>query len=120
VVGLLERYAAADSSEQGPAEVATQQGRELPDKADYERQLQTLVSKGTSMLALFSGAMAERYNGPDQLFEVFPSLRGSITCHHFPKANHTFTELSSQRELLDIMSHWVKTKRPPVVKQLRA
>ena len=91
----------------------TQQGREVPDKAEYEAQLRRLVDGGVQILALFSAAMGDNHNGPNQLFEVFPELKGRVASHYFPTANHTFTELAAQSRLLSTVTDWLTTVRPP-------
>lgn len=85
----------------------TQQGREVPEKSSYETQLLTLCNRGVRILTLFSGAMDDNFNGPEQLFEVFASLKGRVTCEYFPEANHTFVELSTQAALLDAVTRWL-------------
>lgn len=108
----LEDYANRSSA---PSEVTprTQQGREVPDKAEYEAQLRRLVDSGVQILALFSAAMGDNHNGPNQFFEVFPELKGRVASHYFPNANHTFTELDAQSRLLSTVGNWLTTVRPP-------
>src|SRR5512133_2120316 len=89
----------------------TQQGREVPEKSSYETQLLTLCNRGVQILTLFSGAMDDRFNGPNQLFEVFPTLKGRVTCEYFPGANHTFVELSTQADLLHAVTRWLTSVR---------
>lgn len=103
----LEDY--ANHSQQGK----TQQGREIPEKVAYEAQLRRLVENDVHILALFSGAMGERFNGPSQFFEAFPNLKGRVLCHYFPSANHTFTDLSIQSHLVRTVVDWSTTIRPP-------
>jgi hypothetical protein len=96
----LERL--ARRTEAPPAE-----GREPPPIATHRAQLNTLVERGVKILAVFSGIHGPRYNHADQLFELFPELRGRIDHVYFPTANHTFTELATQAELLDAVSGWI-------------
>jgi hypothetical protein len=81
--------------------------RELPSLPIYRAQLTRLVDRGVRILAIFSGIHGPRYNHPDQLFEWFPELRGRIERVHFQDANHTFTELSAQAELVGTVAHWM-------------
>lgn len=83
------------------------EGRELPPVATFGHQLQTLADRGVSILCVFSGIHGERYNHPDQLFELFPALRGRLDHLYYPTANHTFTELAAQAALLDAVTGWV-------------
>jgi len=86
---------------------APSEGRELPPAATYGAQLTSLVDRGVRILSVFSGIHGARYNHADQLFELFPALRGRIDVKYFPAANHTFTELEAQHELIDVVTGWV-------------
>jgi len=86
---------------------APSEGRELPPVATYGAQLTALADRGVRILAVFSGIHGARYNHADQLFELFPALRGRIDVKYFPAANHTFTELDAQRELIDVVTGWM-------------
>jgi hypothetical protein len=83
------------------------EGRELPPVATFARQLQALADRGVAILCVFSGIHGERYNHPDQLFELVPALRGRLDHLYYPTANHTFTELAVQAALLDAVTGWV-------------
>ena len=100
-VALLGRRAVDD---------APSEGRELPPVATYGARLTSLADRGVRIFAVFSGIHGARYNHADQLFELFPALRGRIDVRYFPAANHTFTELDAQRELIDVVTGWT-TKR---------
>ena len=82
-----------------------------PPAATYRAQLTALVDRGVAILAVFSGALAERYNHEDQLFELFPELRGRVDRAYFPGANHMFTELHSQAELTATVTAWIARRR---------
>ncbi len=81
--------------------------REVPPLPVYREQLTRLVDRGVRILAIFSGIHGRGYNHPDQLFEWFPALRGRIDHAYFSDANHTFTELSVQAELIDTVTRWM-------------
>ena len=74
---------------------------------DYRTTLTSLVDRGVRVLTVFSGALHERYNHEDQVFELFPEMRGRLDRSYFPDANHTFTELASQARLLSTVVGWV-------------
>lgn len=82
-------------------------GREVPPPAVFRAQLTALVERNVAILAVYSGALGVRYNHPDQLFELFPELRGKVDRAYFPYANHMFTELAEQRALMDTVLGWV-------------
>jgi hypothetical protein len=91
-----------DRSDDPPPE-----GREPPPISTFRAQLTQLVDRGVRILAVYSGIHGAGYNHADQLFELFPELRGRIDHMYFPGANHTFTELASQGELLDAVTRWI-------------
>ncbi|HWU86414.1 MAG TPA: hypothetical protein VN253_04040, partial [Kofleriaceae bacterium] len=86
------------------------EGREPPPIATFRAQLATLVDRGVAIFAAYSGIHRERYNHPDQLFELFPELRGRVDRAYFPLANHTFTELDVQAELIAAVTRWISTR----------
>jgi hypothetical protein len=96
----------------GPRSVddAPSEGRELPPVETFHDQLATLAERGVRVLAIFSGIHGARYNHPDQLFEVFPDLRGRIDHAYFPAANHTFTELATQADLIATVTGWMRKR----------
>jgi hypothetical protein len=93
-----------------PADEQSSGGRERPPIETFRSQLVTLVNRGVRVLAIYSGIHGAGYNRDDQLFELFPELRGKIDHMYFPDANHTFTELDAQAKLIDDVTGWI-TKR---------
>jgi hypothetical protein len=83
------------------------EGRELPSIPTFRTQLTTLVDRGVRIFSIFSGIHGPRYSHRDQLFELFPSLRGRLDHAYFPDANHTFTELAVQAQLIDTVAGWM-------------
>lgn len=86
------------------------QGRVAPPIDDFRMQLAALVERGVKILAVYSGSLGTAYNHEDQLFELFPELRGKVDRAYFPHANHTFTELDAQRALIDTVSRWIAAR----------
>jgi pimeloyl-ACP methyl ester carboxylesterase len=86
------------------------EGREPPPMEAFRRQLQAIADRGVKVFAVYSGALGTSYNHEDQLFEVFPELRGKIDRAYFPNANHTFTELAQQADLIDAVTDWIATR----------
>lgn len=91
-------------------EEQTSGGRERPEVDVFHTQLLRLIDRGVRILAVYSGIHGAGYNRNDQLFELFPDLRGRMDQMYFPDSNHTFTELSAQAALLDAVAAWT-TKR---------
>jgi len=100
----------AHASSRGRArrdEPARQNGREVPPRDVFGAQLAAIERRGVKILAIYSGTHGERYNHPDQVFDVFPHLRGKIERQYFPDVNHTFTELAAQRRIRATVTDWV-------------
>jgi pimeloyl-ACP methyl ester carboxylesterase len=92
--------------------VARRSGRrEVPSVSEYRAVLTALVERGIPILAIFAGGLEERYNHPDQLFELFPELRGRIDRAFFPAANHTYTEVEAQAALVTTVIAWIELRR---------
>ena len=100
------RQAIADLAARRAGE-APAKGREPPPAATFHRQLTALADRGVRVLAIYSGIHGAGYNRPDQLFERFPDLRGRIDHAYFADANHTFTELAAQADLVATITAWI-------------
>jgi hypothetical protein len=109
---LKARLASGEGS--GAFEAPPAQGREPPPLPVFRAQLGQLVGRGVKILAVFSGAYGDRYNHRDQLFELFPELRGHLDHEYFPAANHMFTELAAQADLLVAVTSWLTRHFLPV------
>lgn len=86
------------------------EGRELPPPEVFGQQLTRLLDRGVKIFCVFSGIHQARYNHADQLFELYPALRGRLDHAYYPLANHTFTELDQQRDLIDAVTGWVRRR----------
>ncbi len=82
-------------------------GRRPPPREQLRADLTRLVERGVKVLAVYSGAYGDRYNHRDQLFELFPELRGRVDREYFPEANHLFTERAAQAALLAAVDPWL-------------
>ena len=113
VAALTRRLVGRLARRNGPADDAPRfvGGRAVPPPAEYRTQLLSLAERRVSVLAVYSGALGERYNHADQLFELFPDLRGKIDVAYFPGANHTFTDLLAQADLIATVSTWLERRR---------
>lgn len=104
--GMRRLRAQVDALRAPPPE-DTQQGRTAPKPEVFHRWIEQLLARGVSILAIYSGALGERYNHEDQLFELFPDLRGRMERAYFPEANHTFTPRVSQARLVSTTADWL-------------
>ena len=89
---------------------APAEGRQAPPAQDFHRQLTALADRGVRVLSIYSGIHGAGYNHPDQLFERFPDLRGRVDHAYFADANHTFTELATQAELIATVTAWMRKR----------
>jgi alpha/beta superfamily hydrolase len=104
---IKARLAASAEHDDGSMVEPPAPGREPPPLEIFRAQLNQLADRGVKMLAVFSGAYGERYNHRDQLFELFPELRGRVDHEYFPAANHMFTERTAQADLLVAVTNWL-------------
>lgn len=106
----IQRWSQREGTEAFADEEATekQQGRAVPPKAEYARQMTRLLERGVEVLAIFTGSLRERYNHPEQFYECFPQLRGKLECRYFPRVDHTFTELEAQHALRSTLEEWLE------------
>jgi hypothetical protein len=88
------------------------EGREAPPVETFRAQLTEILDRGTRVLAIYSGIHGAGYNEADQLFEVFPELRGRMDHVYFPDANHTFTERETQAALIAAVTRWLAQRFP--------
>jgi dienelactone hydrolase len=101
----VERVRALRDRSEAPDD--EEEGRTAPPLAQFRAELDSLVTRGTKILAIYSGIHGAKYNHPNQLFELFPELRGKLETAFFSNANHTFTELDEQAELIALVSDWM-------------
>lgn len=106
-LGRMARAAAA-ALRRREAPGPSPEGRVAPPASVFGGQLAEITGRGVKVLAVYSGNMGPLYNHPDQIFEVFPELRGRVDRAYFPDANHTFTELSAQSALVVAVGSWLE------------
>ena len=82
-------------------------GRIAPPKGEYRALLSRLANRGVHVLAAYSADNRERYNTRNQLFEVFPELRGRVDVAFYANSNHVFTPLDQQEALMRRVSTWL-------------
>lgn len=79
--------------------------------------LQQMADRGVEQLAIYSGSTKE-YNYEGQLHDAFRTVdfRGRLEESYFPDADHTFTRLAHQQQLIDRVLTWMQrfaTAVPP-------
>jgi len=105
---------------QGRAAMAPAPAERNPGGLDYERpfppretclkEMTQILARDVELFLIFTGGgMAEYYNHPRQLAEMFPSLAGHPRLRHefMKRADHTFTLRSHQEEVMASIGAWV-------------
>ena len=85
----------------------TTEGFILP-RQEVDAALKTVADRGTELCFVYAGASGMcNYRG--QLYDAYPSLRGhgQIRVAFFAGADHTFTRLDYQRELIDTVTRFM-------------
>lgn len=80
--------------------------------------LQQMADRGLEQLAIFSGSTKE-YNYEGQLQDAFRTIdfRGRLEEAYFPDADHTFTRLAQQQQLIDRVRQWMERFAAPAPPQ---
>ena len=85
--------------------------RIAPPRDAFGRDLELLAGRDVRMLLRYSAAVRHLINAPDQFFRTFSDfdLRGHVEVQVLSDIDHTYTELSAQRELQDRLVSWLST-----------
>lgn len=83
--------------------------RPKPPLAEFAAGLASVVGRGGAIIAIYSGSSLRQFNHVRQLDEALGpfGLAGRIDCRLCAQANHTFTELSAQAQLIDTIVEWI-------------
>jgi hypothetical protein len=83
--------------------------REFPDRDTAETQLQLLVDRGTSLLAIYTGGVQQYYNHTNQFKRMFPNLNdhGRISVQYHPEWDHVLYLTEDRIALIDEVIKWV-------------
>jgi pimeloyl-ACP methyl ester carboxylesterase len=114
VQARLAKVAGGDKAKaEAPIELprVPQYSRKFAPREEFGNQLRGLVDRGTAVLIAYSGSMDGVYNHAGQFDSAFRSygLAGRVRSLYYPDANHTYTELSVQRRLIDAVLDWART-----------
>jgi pimeloyl-ACP methyl ester carboxylesterase len=82
--------------------------RPTPD--EFAHGLQTLLSRQTRLLLVYTGSFLFHYNYANQFVDRFKSyqITGPMRIDFDPHLDHTVTELSAQSFVLDKLSRWIQ------------
>jgi hypothetical protein len=81
--------------------------REYPSQSQFERELATMVGRGTSLLYVFSGELMYRYK--EQFWDALKrkDWGGRISVEYYPKADHTCTFRPERDVMLSRVENWI-------------
>lgn len=100
----------SDAASSGDSTLAAGQDiREFPELEQSEREFQTLVDRGVRMLLLYTGGVAEYFNGSGQLAEMFPKLRdeGKIDLRYYSEMDHVAKLAEDRAVVVGEVAQWV-------------
>lgn len=99
----------------GMGNVQPQYVREFPPRREVAADLRRMIARGTKLYFGHTAGMELFYNYEDQLKDAFADVDfgDSLTLDYFADADHTFTELESQRRLIDAVAGWMNRSFRP-------
>jgi len=82
--------------------------REFPPQERAAADLRGLLDRGVELCAIFSGGQSDHYNYEGQFADAFRALplRAHLLERYFPEADHIFTNLEHQRQVVDTLAGW--------------
>lgn len=85
--------------------------RDFPPQARAKADLQGLIDRDVRLCAVFSGGQSDHYNYEGQFADAFRSLdlRERLLERYIPNADHIFTNLEHQRQVVDTLAGWLRT-----------
>ncbi len=84
--------------------------REFPPQKRAEDELRALVERDVKLCAIFSGGQSDHYNYEGQFADAFTALDLSerLLERYIPDADHIFTNLDHQRQVVDTLVGWLR------------
>ena len=86
-----------------------EQGRSVPAREDFGGDLKSLTDRGVKILIIYTGLVRSLISKPEHFFQVFQDIdfSGMIDVEAMPHTDHTFTQISAQRALIEKVVHWI-------------
>lgn len=83
--------------------------RDFPPQERAEAELRALLARGVELCAIFSGGQSDHYNYEGQFADAFRGLplRKQLLERYLPEADHIFTNLDHQRQVVDTLAGWL-------------
>jgi pimeloyl-ACP methyl ester carboxylesterase len=94
------------------ASLRPQLRRPFGPRPQVEREIQSLVERGTRMLYFYTGGIENYYNYAGQFFDMFKGLnpRGKIEVVYYPKADHTYTFAEDRERMFTRVVEWYRSR----------
>ncbi|MCS6914981.1 MAG: alpha/beta fold hydrolase [Myxococcales bacterium] len=88
--------------------------RAFPPRAQVAAGLRSLAARGVHIYVIYTSGMDGHYNHRTQFLRAFRDVdfRGHLTLDYFAESDHTFTELRSQRALVEAVVAWTRRAFP--------
>ncbi len=85
--------------------------REFADRETCEKQILSLLSRGTRMQWIYTGGSIEYYSYANQFFEMFPSVQpnSQLSIHHYPEIDHLATMQRDREHIQNLILDWCGT-----------
>ena len=81
-------------------------------RLQVEREIQSLVDRGTQLLYFYTGGVEDYYNYAGQFFDMFKGLdpRGKIEVEYYPNADHTYTFAEDRERTFARVVEWYRSR----------
>lgn len=98
-----------DTEDAAQDEERYEQGRPVPDLEEFGGDLKRLTDRGVKILIVYTGLVRALIMKPDHFFQTFDQFDfgGNIDVQTIPYTDHTFTQISAQKELSDHIVTWL-------------
>lgn len=85
--------------------------REFADRETCQRQVQSLLGRGTRMQWIYTGGSIDYYSYANQFFEMFPSVHPNplLSILHYPEIDHLATMQIDRERILNRILDWCGT-----------
>lgn len=85
--------------------------REFADRETCQKQIQTLLSRGTRMQWIYTGGSIDYYSYVNQFFEMFPLVRPNplLSIQHYPNVDHLATMQRDREQIQNAILDWCGT-----------
>jgi pimeloyl-ACP methyl ester carboxylesterase len=84
-----------------------------PPAEEFAKGLAALIQRGVAIMCLYTGSVLQVYNYVEQFDEVMEpyGIAGRVRVEHMPDSTHTFLDVASQKQLIDLTIGWVQQVR---------